>query len=245
MPQTVPRIGITSRRSDSRWIARHIRPYIRAVQAAGGKAVVLAPDLHPSPQNLDTLDGLLLSGGGQVHPVHYQDAGEGGDDDVEDLARDELEFTLIESAMRRDLPILGICRGLQIINVALGGRLIRRVPGHQQRGGGSVSHPVEIAPGSRLSQALAECQTTRVNSRHQQGVEEGMLVSGLRAVAWCGNLIEGLESPLHRWVVAVQWHPERYEEDRHHFTSCEAQHRLFCAFAAMAGSRPPSSDVER
>lgn len=234
MSGAVPRIGITSRKGDARWLARHIRPYKIATQTAGGNAVVLAPDLDISPQVLDSLGGLLLTGGGQVNPGRYQSTGEVSDGDVDDLARDEMEFNLVAWALERDLPVFGICRGLQVLNVALGGRLLRRVSGHQQRGRGSVSHLVEVVPESRLSQALAESGTAQVNSRHHQGVGREMLAHGLEAVAWCGDLIEGLESLVHRWVVAVQWHPERYEQDQRHFSSTEAQRRLFCTFVAVA-----------
>jgi putative glutamine amidotransferase len=164
--------------------------------------------------------GLLLPGGGDVHPRRW-DPSEALHPAAElDESRDEMEITLTLEAWRLGLPVLGICRGAQVLNVALGGSLIQDIPSHlgldpglHQRGTpeeAMEAHPVVIAPGSRLAELVGGTSAT-VNSRHHQAVRA--VAPGLRAVAWCRNpgpgpdLVEGVEAA-DRWVVGVQWHPE-------------------------------------
>ncbi|MCC7354713.1 MAG: gamma-glutamyl-gamma-aminobutyrate hydrolase family protein [Anaerolineae bacterium] len=229
-----PRIGITSRRSSDEWVARQVARYIEAINEAGGEAVVLAADQGGAPPSLEGLDGLLLSGGGDVTPSLYGQGLEGAEIDEMDRGRDEMERRLIGEALARDVPVLGICRGMQVLNVMMGGALVQDIPGHRAIRGVSAQHPVRVETESKLGEALGAADEMEVNSRHHQGVTPENLAPGLVPVASHEGLIEAVESRDHRWVVAVQWHPERYEIDAGHFSSTEAQRRLFRAFVRAA-----------
>ena len=228
-----PRIGITSRRSSDEWVARQGARYIQAIEEAGGEAVILAADRPGAPPSLDGLDGLLLSGGGDVTPSLYSQGIEGAEVDEIDQGRDEMERRLIAEALARDVPVLGICRGMQVLNVMMGGALLQHIPGHRVRNG-SAHHPVSVDTASKLAAALGAAGEMEVNSRHHQGVTPEFLAPGLVPVAYHEELIEAVESREHRWVVAVQWHPERYEVDTDHFSSTEAQRQLFRSFVCAA-----------
>jgi putative glutamine amidotransferase len=157
-----------------------------------------------NPASLAGLDGLLLAGGTDVDPALYGAARE-AETDEPDRARDALEAALLDEALARDLPVLGICRGLQFLNVRLGGALRQHIDGHKCPKQREV-HPVTIAPASRLA-AILETQDYIVNSRHHQSagrVGEGLLVTATAP----DGVIEGLELPGKRFVLAVQWHPE-------------------------------------
>lgn len=185
--------------------------YVDAVVAAGGIPVLLPPVACPSTV-LEGLSGLLLPGGGDVTPDHYGGAPHATNYDV-CSERDAFELALVRAALGRDgFPILGICRGMQILNVALGGDLIPHLP--EQYGDGvahrtpdvkPVQHPVTIEVRSVLGEVHGETEIV-VHSIHHQAV--GRLGRGLRAVAWSPDgVIEAIESPAHV-VMAVQWHPE-------------------------------------
>lgn len=234
-----PRIGITSRRSSDEWIARQVVRYIQAVEEAGGEAVVLAADQDGAPPGLEGLDGLLLSGGGDVTPSLYGQGLEGAEIDEIDLGRDEMERRLIHEALARDVPVLGICRGMQVLNVMMGGALMQHIAGHRAAGGVSAQHPVRVEAGSKLAEALGASGEMEVNSRHHQGVTPELLAPDLIPVAYYGGIVEAVESRKHRWVVTVQWHPERYEIDATLFSSTEAQRRLFRAFVRAAQASTP------
>ncbi len=157
-----------------------------------------------NPASLGGLDGLLLAGGTDVDPALYGAARE-AETDEPDRARDALEAALLDEALARDLPVLGICRGLQFLNVRLGGALRQHVDGHKCPKQREV-HPVTIAHGSRLA-VILETQEYIVNSRHHQAagrVGEGLLVTATAP----DGVIEGLELPGKPFVLAVQWHPE-------------------------------------
>lgn len=155
--------------------------------------------------------------------------------------RDELEFPVLRQALEWDLPVLAICRGMQVLNVALGGSLIQHVPGHKAELRDSqwvsVRHHVWIAPGSRLTAVLGAGGYVRVNSRHHQAVREAQKAPRLMASAYSPEdfLVEALESPSHRFVIGVQWHPEREKELPPHFQ------RLFLALVQEAKSFAKSS----
>jgi len=193
--------------------------YVRALTRAGLVPLLVPPVLDPEAAcaALDRVQGLVLTGGEDVEPSRYgapphPKLGE------TDAARDAVELALIASAERRRLPILAICRGIQILNVALGGTLYQDLA--SERGGGSIDHSdaaarhgLRIEPESLLHRTLGTVGA-RVNSRHHQAIRE--LAPTLRATAWAEDgVIEGVE-PAHRaapWTLAVQWHPEDDTED--------------------------------
>jgi putative glutamine amidotransferase len=172
-------------------------PYRRALDAAG---------IQPF-ENVTTvagLDGLMLAGGSDIDPARYGALRqpETGEPDPD---RDSLETVLLREALERDLPVLAICRGLQLLNVVLGGTLVQHIEGHRQREQQDV-HPITIVSHSRLRSILGVDEFA-VNSRHHQCVDR--VASGLVVVARApDNVVEALEFPGKRFVVAVQWHPE-------------------------------------
>lgn len=190
--------------------------YVRAVLAAGGLPIIFVPDLsrEQTIELFSDCDGLLLTGGEDVDPTRYGAEPHAALGTV-DPRRDENELALITEARARDLPILGICRGIQVLNVAFGGTLVQDLPAqrpgsidHDPPSGRDVrSHPVSVTEHSRLAQIL-EMVEFDANSFHHQAADrvgEGLTVT---AVAPDG-VVEGLESAdAHEWIVAVQWHPE-------------------------------------
>jgi putative glutamine amidotransferase len=198
-----------------------VADYHRRVLEAGGEPLDLCIDfvVHRECCCLDTLagaTGLILTGGVDIDPTLY---GETPHPQVKhtDRTRDEFELVLLRQALVRDLPILAICRGHQLLNVAFGGRLLQHIDGDSHRadyrsqGFPSRWHEVALRRGSRLHAALGAA-STQVNSRHHQAVTAERLAPGLEVVAHSPDgLIEGVESLAHRWVVGVQWHPERQE----------------------------------
>jgi len=171
-------------------------PYLAALRSA-------EIDFIEDPPTLDGLNGIMLTGGTDVDPTRYGQRSE-PQTDQPDTERDEREISLVRDALGRDIPILAICRGIQLLNVALGGTLKQHIDGHRHPGVANA-HEIEIRNGTRLATILHPGRY-EVNSRHHQcvdGVAEGLVVS-----AKAGEVIEALELPGHRFVVAVQWHPE-------------------------------------
>lgn len=214
------------------------KDYVRAVEAAGGLPVVLAPGRPGDAADLlGRIQGLVLSGGEDVDPSHY---GEKAHETVTDVTpeRDAFELALAREALRRDLPTLAICRGQQVLNVALGGTLIQDIPStvagaadhDPERERWELTHEVRLLPGSKLRQVLGEDKVA-VNSFHHQAVKD--LGEGLVATAWAteDGIVEGLEARDRRFVVAVQWHPESLWDRRPGF-QC-----LFEALVAEASGR--------
>ena len=191
--------------------------YVRAVERAGGLPVVLAPGTpEDAPVLLDHLDGLLLTGGADVDPGLY---GQPPHETVTRIIpeRDALEVALCREALRRDMPLLAICRGQQVLNVATGGTLIQDLPSqwkgavnHDPEGERwSPAHDVRILPGTRLREILGQ-ERVEVNSFHHQAVKapgQGVVVS---AFAEEDDVVEGIEIPGRRLAVGVQWHPEAF-----------------------------------
>lgn len=191
--------------------------YVRTLQQAGAMALLIPPDdeLAAAPDEiLQRLDALMLAGGGDIDPSHY---GAPPDPQLNGVAppRDRLELALTRRAVELDMPVLGICRGMQLINVALGGTLHQHLPdvvghGEHRRHLGSFvgsEHVVELEPGSLAEQVAGERVHTGC-SHHHQGVDrlgEGLVVSGRSAL---DGLVEALEAPEREWVLGVQWHPE-------------------------------------
>lgn len=191
--------------------ARELRlgtPYLRAIEKAGGLPVVLAPD-DPglAAPLLYRLDALCLAGGPDLDPLSYGDATRherlGDTDPLVDAA----ELALARAADRFGLPLLGICRGAQAINVARGGSLHQHLDDHRQsQPANAAAHSVALEPGSRLAELLG-CRTVAVNSFHHQAADR--LGAGLRAVAHAADgAVEAIEDPSRPFLLGVQWHAE-------------------------------------
>jgi putative glutamine amidotransferase len=179
--------------------------YIAALEKAGAEVVPLAAgDELP-----EDFDAVCVSGGEDLDPSRYGEANEACE--IVSPERDAVEIALVERARARDLPILGICRGFQVLNVAFGGSLVQHVDGHRPvpaDGDGVVEHRVKPTAGSRLAEATTADEHV-VNSRHHQAVTRDRLAPDLVATVMVGDLVEAFEHRSLRWVVGVQWHPER------------------------------------
>ena len=216
--------------------------YLDAVRRAGGDPIGLdeacgAGDLAAA---LDVMDGLLLSGGTDLDPALY---GEGMRGSVGiSRPRDDLDLAAWHAAERRGAPVLGICRGLQAINVFMGGRLVQHLDGHDANGDASPRlHPLRVATGSRLERIIAGAPAGDgaggdglwlVNTFHHQGIRPADLAPGLAAAAFApaadGELVEAVEALDGRWLVGVQFHPERTQ------TTPPAFEHVFAAFVEAA-----------
>jgi putative glutamine amidotransferase len=210
--------------------------YVRALLAAGGLPLVLSPLMGASlaASALDSCQGLLLTGGEDIDPSWYG-AAPSPLLEPPSQERDLFELALFAVARQRGLPILGICRGIQLINVALGGTLFQDLPSerpgslnHSPTGARDTrSHVVRLQRGSRVAQALNAGDIT-VNSMHHQAVRD--LAPGLVATGWSGDgVIEAAESTSDSWILAVQWHPEEMYAGRH-----APDHGLFAALVQKA-----------
>jgi putative glutamine amidotransferase len=190
--------------------------YLRAVQQAGGVPVLLPPPLDAEARMAlcARLHALVLTGGGDIDPARFDETPHSTVYDVS-AARDQLELDLVHDALGRRVPLLAICRGIQVLNVALGGTLYQDIP--SEVGGGIVhsqteprhvtTHHVSVGEGTRLASVLG-AREIEVNSFHHQAVKD--LGQGLKPVAWSPDgIVEGLEMPdAEGLVLAVQWHPE-------------------------------------
>lgn len=190
--------------------------YPAAVQAAGGLAVILPPDpvVTADPDLvLDRIDALLLAGGSDIDPATYG-ADPGPETTGYRAERDEFELALLRRALDRDMPALGICRGMQMLNVACGGTIDQHVPDrlggdvlHREVPGTYSEHGVEIIAGTLAARAVGGEQA-RVKSHHHQAVErlgEGLAISGYSAT---DRIVEAIELPGKRYALGVLWHPE-------------------------------------
>ncbi|MDJ0925518.1 MAG: gamma-glutamyl-gamma-aminobutyrate hydrolase family protein [Acidimicrobiia bacterium] len=216
-----PIIGITSRlpviKTSGGDLEAHVvnRVYTDAVLRCGGTPIALPPvPADEAPRILDRIDGLVLSGGGDIDPSFY--GGRLHDDMYAiDPQRDEFEFALVREAQKRRVPVLAICRGLQVLNVALGGTLIEDIPSeigstdHAVRGPEVVDchQTVTIEPDCLVAEAIGSTEAC-VNSIHHQAVRD--VAPGMRAAGWTSDgVIEVLDPEDHSWpLLAVQWHPE-------------------------------------
>jgi putative glutamine amidotransferase len=197
------------------------RSYVEAVQRAGGVAVMFPPDPNVDPdQLLDRVDGLILAGGRDIDPAAYGSEAHPETDDPR-TERDEFEIALARRAMERDMPLLGICRGMQLMNVARGGTLVQDLPehvGHQdhRRSVGTFDgndHPVRLEDGSLAARAVGEIHHGTL-SHHHQGIAK--LGDGLEITGWADDdeLAEAVEDPGLRFALGVQWHPEADPESQ-------------------------------
>ncbi|MGB3634501.1 MAG: gamma-glutamyl-gamma-aminobutyrate hydrolase family protein, partial [Rubrobacteraceae bacterium] len=226
-----PVIGVTATLKEdaettaTRPLGRFVRAdfdYVDGVAQAGGIPMVLPPlgNVQNVGRILDSLDGLLLSGGSDLHPSHY-DEEPIPELDVTIPERDELEMALLEGAFQRGMPVFGICRGMQVLNVALGGTLYQDLPSQvgpdlilhrQETPKWQPTHEVEFYGRTRGAE-ISGSEVIKVNSYHHQAVKE---LSGELVVSACSSdgLVEAVESRdlSDQWIVAVQWHAEAMRE---------------------------------
>jgi putative glutamine amidotransferase len=188
--------------------------YVRAVEAAGGRALLVPPSMDGIDETLDRLDGLLFSGGSDLDPELYAQDRHPETNGVAP-ERDKAELALLSAALERDMPVLAVCRGSQVLNVALGGDLVQHLPEvvgdnkHKHTPGTFADHDVDLVSGTRVQQILGD--HAPVKSHHHQGY--GRLGEGLREAARANDgTIEALEDPARRFAVGVLWHPEAGED---------------------------------
>ncbi|MBM4000147.1 MAG: gamma-glutamyl-gamma-aminobutyrate hydrolase family protein [Planctomycetes bacterium] len=212
----VPRIGITTYPVDNNNRFLAARPYVDAVRRAGGLPLLLPPGENRLDALFTAIDGLILTGGGDIEPRRYgaeRDPRTYGDNDE----RDEQELAMVPRALELALPLLAVCRGVQILNVALGGTLIQHLPdvvgnsvAHRNGLRGATTHAVAIDADSRLARTLGAARCS-VASWHHQAIDA--LGNGLRVAARSTDdlVIEAVELDASRddaWLAGVQWHPE-------------------------------------
>ena len=215
-----PIVGITSYAENARWgvweapAALIPLSYVRAVEAAGGRALLVPPSTEAVEETLEVLDALLLSGGADLDPASY-----GAEAHPETNGarpdRDRAELALLEGALARDMPVLAVCRGSQVLNVARGGDLVQHLPevvgheGHKQTPGVFAEHDVDVLPQTKLHDVVGE--RAPVKSHHHQGY--GQLGEGLREAARAEDgTVEAIEDPSRRFALGVLWHPEEGED---------------------------------
>ena len=188
--------------------------YVRALERAGGRPVLIPPSEHGIEETLDAVDGLVFSGGSDLDPDLYDQAPH---DETFGVVpeRDRAELALLEAALARDLPVLAVCRGSQVLNVARGGDLVQHLPDlvgdekHKHTPGTFADHDITLQPGTRLASLLGD--HAPVKSHHHQGF--GRVGDGLRVAAHAEDgTIEAVEDPSRRFALGVLWHPEAGED---------------------------------
>ena len=217
---TRPVVGITTYVTQARWsywdVEAALVPasYVQAIERAGGRPVLVPPSEEGIEETLDAVDGLLFSGGSDLDPELYDQE---ADDETFGVVpeRDRAELALLEAALARDMPVLAVCRGSQVLNVARGGDLVQHLPDvvgdekHKHTPGTFADHDVTLEEGTRLAELLGE--HAPVKSHHHQGF--GRLGEGLRVAAHAEDgTIEAVEDPSRRFAIGVLWHPEAGED---------------------------------
>jgi putative glutamine amidotransferase len=238
-PRIVVTVAVAARQPEPDLSERRNALYAAAVSRQGGTPIALDATSTAGERSeaFATMDGLLISGGADLHPERYGRPSRGST--TVEIDRDALEAEAWEVAQARGLPVLGICRGFEAINVFSGGTLLQHVDGHQGPRWGkgpALVHPLRVAPGTRLARILSPTNSgsavVRVNSYHHQAVRAEDLAPGLVANAWAsspaGDLVEGFEAADGRFVFGLQCHPERTESSPPSFE------RLFRVFVDAA-----------
>jgi putative glutamine amidotransferase len=223
-----PLIGLCAAVEDARWgvwserVALLPYSYSRSIQRAGGVAVMLPPDpaaIDDPSVILDRIDGLVMAGGSDIDPASY------GADPHPTVGttwpeRDAFEIALARAALERDMPFLGVCRGMQLLNVALGGGIEQHLPdriGHEEHRhtpGTFADHQVRLADGSLAARVIGH-PSEGVKSHHHQGIDG--LGDGLVATGWSeedNDVVEAIEVPQRRFALGVLWHPEEDEQSQ-------------------------------
>ncbi len=216
-----PIIALTSYVAPARWGAWKLPAalvpldYVEAVCAAGGRPVLLPPMTEGVGETLAIADGLVFSGGPDIDPKNYGATIAGATSEVRP-ERDAAELGLLRAALAQDIPVLGICRGMQLLNVARGGTLVQHLPdvvhhvGHRTEPGRFDIHAARIRRGTRTAEILGE--RVSVCSAHHQGI--ATVGDGLIATAWADDeSIEAIEDPRKEFVVGVLWHPEAGDDN--------------------------------
>jgi putative glutamine amidotransferase len=223
--------------------------YLEALERAGAKPVPLdeRASVAARAAAFAAMDGLFLSGGADIDPARYGEAPSGAGH--AEPGRDALEDEAFHAAIEAGVPILGVCRGLQAINVFAGGSLVQHLDGHESSPYPSPAvtrHQLRVVDGSRLALILGESSDLEVNSYHHQAITADRLAPGLRIAAVAdhedtGELVEGVESTdPDRWLVGVQCHPERTESSPPVFERLWASFVIACAERAMQAGRAES-----
>ena len=215
-----PVIGVTTYAEDATWgnwtepAALVPLAYVRAVDLAGGRPLLIPPVENGIDETLDALDAIIFSGGGDLDPDTY---GAETHPETKEVRpeRDSAELALLQAALGRDMPVLAVCRGSQLLNVSRGGDLVQHLPEivghdcHRHEHGLMADHSVRVEADSRLGSILGD--TAPVKSSHHQGF--GRIGDGLRESAWAEDgTIEAVEDPSSRFALGVLWHPEEGED---------------------------------
>jgi putative glutamine amidotransferase len=211
-----PLIGITTYVTAARWsywddeAALVPLAYVAAVERAGGRPLLVPPSENGVEETLDAVDGLVFSGGSDLDPELYDQDPHDETTGIEP-ERDRAELSLLQAALARDMPVLAVCRGSQVLNVARGGDLVQHLPElvgdekHKHTPGAFADHDISLEAGTRLAALLGE--RAPVKSHHHQGL--GRVGEGLRVAAHAEDgTIEAVEDPGRRFVLGVLWHPE-------------------------------------
>ena len=223
--------------------ARNATRYTNILKTLGAETRLLTPKDDSRRTVADMMNGvggLMPPGGPDVEPILYDEQPDTQAGLEVDRALDDLDLGLLHYALERDMPILALCRGMQLLNVACGGRLVQDLPGHRiEHGTGSspdstevLYHQIYLSPGSKAAAVIGMAGFFKVNSLHHQGLFEAQRSPRLMSTAYSveDGLIEGLESPNHSWVIGLQCHPERQKEVPGIFAN------LFVAFQERADS---------
>jgi gamma-glutamyl-gamma-aminobutyrate hydrolase PuuD len=217
-----PLIGITTYVTPAKWsywdteAALIPAAYVNAIERAGGRALLVPPSEDGVEETLQALDGLLLSGGSDLDPGLYEQDPHEETSGIHEM-RDRAELALLEAALERDMPVLAICRGSQVLNVARGGDLVQHLPEvvgdekHKHTPGTFADHDVTLEDGTRLGSLLGD--RAPVKSHHHQGI--GRIGEGLQVAAHAEDgTVEAVEDPNRRFAVGVLWHPEAGDDAR-------------------------------
>lgn len=235
MMKQSPFIGITTYHRNEKGQIYLPGQYADSVRRAGGIPLLIQPGEPQLETLMSVLDGLILSGGGDVDPALYTDT-EHEQVYWVDQERDQFEIALTQRALESDKPLFCICRGIQVLNVALGGTLLTHIPddiknaiAHRQPPREPIQHPVEVDPNSQLA-AVMQASQINTASWHHQAID--ILAPGLKVVAVASDgVIEAVEMPDKSYLLAVQWHPELTAEED------QSQQNLFRELVELAGAK--------